>query len=68
MYAIRSYYDVRKLIAETESGKTFLDILEKLEKRGIRNIVHDPHLVRGFDYYTGTIFEVFDTSKSYNFV
>ncbi len=58
--------NVRKLIAETESGKTFLDILEKLEKRGIRNIVHDPHLVRGFDYYTGTIFEVFDTSKENN--
>lgn len=53
---------IRKLITETTAGKNFLDLLETLEKRGMRNIVHDPHLVRGFDYYTGTIFEVFDTS------
>lgn len=33
-----------------------------LEKLGIGNARHDPFLVRGFDYYTGTVFEVFDTS------
>ncbi len=53
---------VRKLIGETAAGRDFLDLLETLEKRGITNIVHDPHLVRGFDYYTGAIFEVFDIS------
>ena len=40
--------------------------LRHLEQRGIKNIAHDPNLVRGFDYYTGTIFEVFDTSPENN--
>jgi histidyl-tRNA synthetase len=57
---------VRKLIAETDSSKRLLDLLEALENRGLANIVHDPYLVRGFDYYTGMIFEVFDTSSENN--
>jgi histidyl-tRNA synthetase len=53
--------NIRKLIAETKAGNDLLTLLETLDRRGIANIVHDPHLVRGFDYYTGMIFEVFDT-------
>jgi histidyl-tRNA synthetase len=55
--------NIRKLIARTDAGSVLLNVLETLEQRGITNIVHDPNLVRGFDYYTGTIFEVFDTNK-----
>jgi histidyl-tRNA synthetase len=58
--------NIRKLITNTKSGNELLNLLETLESRGITNIVHDPHLIRGFDYYTGTIFEVFDTSKENN--
>ncbi|HUQ30261.1 MAG TPA: His/Gly/Thr/Pro-type tRNA ligase C-terminal domain-containing protein, partial [Candidatus Paceibacterota bacterium] len=29
---------------------------------GITNIVYAPEIVRGFDYYTGMVFEVFDTN------
>jgi histidyl-tRNA synthetase len=54
---------VRSLITKTTSGARLLELLDALEKRGLRNITHDPYLVRGFDYYTGMIFEVFDTSK-----
>ncbi len=54
---------IRRLIVETKAGNELLDLLETLETRGIKNIVHDPYLVRGFDYYTGVIFEVFDTAK-----
>jgi len=57
---------IRKLIAETAAGRELLDVLETLDRRGITNIVHDPHLMRGFDYYTGTIFEVFDTAPENN--
>jgi histidyl-tRNA synthetase len=53
---------IRRLIQETASGAGFLDLLETLELRGIPNIVHDPGMVRGFDYYTGMIFEVFDAN------
>jgi histidyl-tRNA synthetase len=57
---------IRKLIQATTSGTNLFNLLEELDRRGITNIVHDPHLVRGFDYYTGMIFEVFDTAHDNN--
>ncbi len=41
-------------------------VIDMLEKRGITNIEFDPYMVRGFDYYNGIIFEIFDTSPSNN--
>lgn len=35
-------------------------VLEGLEKLGITNVRFDQTLMRGFDYYTGIVFEVFD--------
>jgi histidyl-tRNA synthetase len=37
-------------------------LIETLNNLGINNIVFDPLLVRGFDYYTGVVFEIFDTN------
>lgn len=37
-------------------------LIESLNGLGVNNIVFDPLLVRGFDYYTGVIFEIFDTN------
>ncbi len=39
-----------------------IDIIEKLNRNNITNIFFEPTLVRGFDYYTGLVFEVFDTN------
>jgi histidyl-tRNA synthetase len=39
-----------------------LAILSTLQARGIGNASFDPDIVRGFDYYTGMVFEVCDTS------
>ena len=36
--------------------------MEKLSALGIKNLVYNPYLVRGFDYYTGTVFELYDTN------
>jgi histidyl-tRNA synthetase len=36
------------------------DFISSLRARGISNAVYDPYLMRGFDYYTGIVFEVFD--------
>lgn len=38
------------------------ELLNKLQGRGISNVVFDPTLVRGFDYYTGIVFEIYDTN------
>ncbi|MFA5745017.1 MAG: histidine--tRNA ligase [Candidatus Paceibacterota bacterium] len=35
-----------------------------LKARGVNNVVFDPTLTRGFDYYTGMVFEVFDTDPA----
>lgn len=37
-------------------------LLEKLDSLGITNARFSQTLMRGFDYYTGIVFEVFDTS------
>jgi histidyl-tRNA synthetase len=39
-----------------------LAVQELLKKFGITNTTFDPSIVRGFDYYTGIVFEVFDTN------
>src|SRR3989344_2757758 len=39
-----------------------LERIEILAKRGVTNAVFDATLTRGFDYYTGMVFEIFDTS------
>lgn len=41
-------------------------VIDLLKKRGISNIEFDPYMVRGFDYYNGIIFEIFDTSPANN--
>ncbi|HVZ76323.1 MAG TPA: histidine--tRNA ligase [Candidatus Paceibacterota bacterium] len=37
------------------------EVLGILTAAGITNAVFDPSIVRGFDYYTGVVFEIFDT-------
>ena len=35
-----------------------------LKARGVSNAVFDPGITRGFDYYTGMVFEIFDTNPA----
>lgn len=44
--------------------KKLLDRLEALKVRGVGNAVFDPTITRGFDYYTGSVFEVYDTNPA----
>ncbi len=37
------------------------ELLAGLKKRGVMNAEFDANIARGFDYYTGMVFEVFDT-------
>jgi len=37
-------------------------LISSLEKKGVKNVVFKPSLMRGFDYYTGTVFEMYDTN------
>lgn len=37
-------------------------LIQTLRDRGIDNVSFDPEIVRGFDYYTGMVFEINDTN------
>ncbi len=39
-----------------------IELLKSLKAVDIKNAVFNQNLVRGFDYYTGVVFEVFDTN------
>ena len=45
---------------EHEGIKEVRNVIAGLEELGITNARFDQTLMRGFDYYTGTVFEVFD--------
>ena len=44
--------------------KTMTELMEMLESRQIRNAVINLGIVRGLDYYSGVVFEVYDTDTS----
>lgn len=62
-----------KIASETISKKDPLSMIDagpmealisKLKEHGVENVVFDAGITRGFDYYTGMIFEVFDTNPA----
>lgn len=57
-------FDLSSLTPEADSSTT--QIIAALAELGITNVVYDPSIVRGFDYYTGTVFELFDTNPANN--
>jgi len=42
--------------------ENLVQLIDGLSQLNIQNIVFDSTLMRGFDYYTGMIFEIFDTN------
>mgnify|MGYP001582857426 CR=1 FL=1 len=47
---------------KSEVNKRLIAIIDGLSKLGVSNVVFTPTLVRGFDYYSGFVFEIFDTN------
>jgi histidyl-tRNA synthetase len=45
-----------------DSVRDLLNVIQLLEKSGITNAKFEPTVMRGFDYYTDIVFEVFDTN------
>jgi histidyl-tRNA synthetase len=46
----------------TTGVSDILNLITSLKRKGIVNVVFDPTIMRGFDYYTGTVFEMYDTN------
>lgn len=51
-----------RLGGENKNVKNLENLIESLSKLNIKNIFFSPTLMRGFDYYTDIVFEIFDTS------
>ncbi|MEN9560899.1 MAG: histidyl-tRNA synthetase, histidyl-tRNA synthetase, partial [Candidatus Parcubacteria bacterium] len=49
-------------LARTTSTAYLEELRVLLEHMGVRNMVVDTSITRGFDYYTGMVFELFDTN------
>jgi histidyl-tRNA synthetase len=58
--------ELKKLGFDSNTEFSNIVSIEDFKNNGINNIVFDPSIVRGFDYYTGMVFEVFDTSPENN--
>lgn len=59
--------DPIKLIESTddsvkEAECAVRELVDTLQARGVTNVEFDPSIIRGFDYYTGMVFEVYDKS------
>lgn len=52
--------------AEDFDTKALISVIENLDAIGIKNVSFEPTLMRGFDYYTGVVFEVFDLHPDNN--
>lgn len=51
-------------LERTTSTAYLEELRAQLEYMGVRNMVVDTKITRGFDYYTGMIFEVYDTDEN----
>lgn len=54
----------KDFVLNPEPNEEIKTLLQKLTAGGIKNAVYDPAIVRGFDYYTGIVFEINDTNPA----
>lgn len=63
---INTIDDLPDILKESSSASEISQLISSLNELGIENVVFDVNLMRGFDYYTDIVFEVFDTNPTNN--
>jgi histidyl-tRNA synthetase len=63
---VTNLQDLPSEVASHESVIELVKLMKLLKQSDVSNIEFDPTLMRGFDYYTDVVFEVFDTSEDNN--
>ena len=58
----KSIADLPENVRENDAVKEVQQLFSILERHGVKNARFDITLMRGLDYYTGTVFEFFDTN------
>jgi histidyl-tRNA synthetase len=62
----KSMADLPEEIRDSSSVREVQELFTLLERAGVNSLVFDITLMRGFDYYTGMVFEVYDTHPENN--
>ena len=58
--------ELPEAIKDSSAVTEITALFKQLHSAGVKNAVFDITLMRGFDYYTGTVFEVFDNHPDNN--
>lgn len=62
----KSMADLPEEIRESTAVREVQELFTLLEQAGVKNAIFDITLMRGLDYYTGTVFEVYDNHPDNN--
>jgi histidyl-tRNA synthetase len=66
LLSAKSMGELPEDIRESGAVKEVQELFTLLERAGVKNTIFDITLMRGLDYYTGTVFEFFDTHPDNN--
>lgn len=66
LLSAKSMGELPVAIRESSAVKEVQELFTLLERAEVKNAIFDITLMRGFDYYTGTVFEFFDTHPDNN--
>ena len=66
IFSVKSFADLPEKYQNTPSAQDILGLRKMLANSGITNVIEDISLMRGFDYYTDIVFEVFDEHPDNN--
>ena len=66
LISMRSVDDLPEELVDSPSVQQLRQVMTLLRQKGIGNAMFDVTLMRGLDYYTGTVFEFFDNSPENN--
>jgi histidyl-tRNA synthetase len=62
--AVTSLNDLPEHIKDSEPAKALISLMSILDDSGVSNAKFDITIMRGFDYYTDVVFEVYDTDPT----
>ncbi|HMQ95932.1 MAG TPA: histidine--tRNA ligase [Candidatus Saccharibacteria bacterium] len=66
LLGVRTIAELPEAIRDSEAAKELGRLMDTLSERAISSASFDITLMRGFDYYTGVVFEFFDTHPDNN--
>jgi len=58
--------NLESIAQKSRGAKELLDLFKKIDSLGISNVSFSPYIVRGLQYYTGTVIEMFDIGSKEN--